>query len=380
MAQAEPPRLSSREPLVDGLRMLALAGVLVINAMSYAVGPYGPLPGVPDPVDSWAAHAAFMGMTLLFQAKAYPLLAFLFGYSFALSMRSRAVQALAHRRQRMGRLLTLGVLHGAFVYSGDILTAYAVCGFLLLHWARLPLATLRRRLWWLLVLWAASMGLAIALSAGAPALTEAMPSYASTSSWREWWLLNLGAYGNTVLLSPLLFLPELATITLAGFVAGRLRWLTHPRWQAARRQVARWWPAALLANVAYVLVLDWVVPQGHAAQNAVVIASALVGPWLSATVVAALAERWQVGCAAWMTLLAPAGRYTLSVYVGWSILLALLFSGPGAGWQPGTVGMAAVALVCWVACIGFAMYAARRGMTGPLERWLAGPRQRKIAP
>ena len=55
MVQAEPLHPVSREPLVDGLRMLALAGVLVVNAMSYAVGPYGPLPGVPVPADSWPA-------------------------------------------------------------------------------------------------------------------------------------------------------------------------------------------------------------------------------------------------------------------------------------------------------------------------------------
>lgn len=380
MAQAQPLRSASREPLIDGLRMLALAGVLVINAMSYAVGPYGPLPGVPVPADSWLAHAVFVCMTLLFQAKAYPLLAFLFGYSFALSMRSRAAQALVHRRQRMWRLLMLGVLHGAFIYSGDILTAYAVCGLLLLHWAHLPLSTLRRRLWWLLLLWGASMWLAVALNAGAPALTEVLPSYASVNSWREWWLLNLGAYWNTVLVSPVLFLPELTTIMLAGFMAGRMRWLSRPRWQVARLQVARWLPAALVANVVYALMLDRAVPQGYAAQNTVLVASALVGPWLSAAVAAALAACWQVGGVRWVAALAPAGRYTLSVYVGWSVLLAVVFSGAGAGWYLGSAGVAAIALLGWIVCVVFGAHAARRGWIGPLERWLAGSHQQKIAP
>jgi uncharacterized protein len=380
MVQAEPLHPVSREPLVDGLRMLALAGVLVVNAMSYAVGPYGPLPGVPVPADSWPAHAAFIGMTVLFQAKAYPLLAFLFGYSFALSMRSRAATALAHRRQRMRRLLLLGVLHGALVYSGDILTAYAVCGLLLLRWVRLPLPTLRRTLGGLLVLWGVSMALAAALNTGSPALTEALPSYASVGTWREWWVLNLSAYWNTVLLAPLLFLPELATITLAGFAAGRLRWLTHRRWQRARMRVARWLPVALAANVAYAVLLDQAVSRGHAAQNTVVVASALVGPWLSATVVAALAARWHAGAAAWLATLAPAGRYTLSLYVGWSVVLALCFSGAGAAWQPGTLVVAAIALAGWAACAVLGSVAASRGSIGPLEHWLAGPRRRKITP
>lgn len=380
MVQAEPLHRVSREPLVDGLRMLALAGVLVVNAMSYAAGPYGPLPGVPVPADSWLAHAVFVAMTVLFQAKAYPLLAFLFGYSFALSMRSRAATAVMHRRERMRRLLLLGVLHGALIYSGDILTAYAVCGLLLLRWAQLPLSALRRRLALLLVLWGASMVLAATLTTGAPALTETMPNNASVGTWREWWVLNASAYWNTVLLAPLLFLPELVTITLAGFVAGRLRWLTHRRWQTARLRLARWLPVALAANAAYAVLLDRAVSWGYAAQNTVVVVSALVGPWLSATAVAALAASWQAGTAAWLAKLAPAGRYTLSLYVGWSLVLALCFSGAGAAWQPGTAGVAALALVSWAAVAALGSLAAPSGWTGPLERWLAGPRRRKITP
>src|SRR5262249_53387476 len=94
-----PPR--SREPLIDALRMLAMVGVFTVNAMSYASGPYGSLLGQPQPAGSFAALAAYLGVAAVFQAKAYPLLALLFGYSFALSMRARAAAAVPHRRLRM---------------------------------------------------------------------------------------------------------------------------------------------------------------------------------------------------------------------------------------------------------------------------------------
>lgn len=65
------------------------------------------------------------------------MLAFLFGMSLALAMRRAGpADALAARLQairRQKRLLALGVLHGVLLYFGDILTLYAVLGWLLLR-------------------------------------------------------------------------------------------------------------------------------------------------------------------------------------------------------------------------------------------------------
>lgn len=381
MAQDDSLRPGSREPLVDGLRVLALAGVLVVNATGYASGPYGPLLGLPQPADSLLAQVAYAGVAMLFQAKAYPLLAFLFGYSFALSIRARSVSALPHRRGRMLRLLALGVAHGLLLYSGDILTAYAVCGLVLLHWARLPVAALLSRLRWLLLLCAASVLASLVLSQGVVpglALVELLPNYAGVTGWGQWLSLNVDAYLNAVLWTPIVFLPELLTITLAGFVAGRLRWLTHRRWQAARGRLAGGLPWALAANAVYALVLDAAVQRGLAAQGAVVCLSLLTGPWLAAALTAAIAARWHEGGARWVAMLAPAGRYTLSIYVGWSLLLGLAFSGVGLAWQPGTAAVVLLALAAWFVCVAAGRRAARAGRVGPLERWLAGRRLQRM--
>lgn len=133
-----------REPLADALRALALAGVLAVNAQSYTTGPWGTPLGVPLPADSAFAALAHAAVAAVFQGKAYPLLAFLFGYAFALSARERGPGFAAHRTRRMGRLLALGLAHGLLVFSGDILTAYALCGMVLLHAAGWRLRTLRR--------------------------------------------------------------------------------------------------------------------------------------------------------------------------------------------------------------------------------------------
>ena len=68
--------------------------------------------------------------------------------------------------------------------------------------------------------------------------------------------------------------------------------------------------------------------------------------------------------------LAPLGRYSLSVYVGHSLLCACLFSGAGLGWSPGSAGLVAYAAGLWGACWLLARWAARRGFHGPLEGWM----------
>ncbi len=116
--------MSHRDPFPDALRALALLGVLVINAAGYLDAPWGSVLG-----DAFApiggATQALQGLYAFgVQGKAYPVLAFLFGVGLVLAQRDLpASQALDRARRRQKWLLLLGVLHGVFIYFGDILTA-----------------------------------------------------------------------------------------------------------------------------------------------------------------------------------------------------------------------------------------------------------------
>ncbi|WP_063838098.1 DUF418 domain-containing protein [Streptomyces yangpuensis] len=108
-------------------------GIFLVNAMMMA-GPYG-LGAITDPGAS-ALDRTVEGVVQTFAVgKFYLMFSFLFGYSFTLQLTSaeRAGRSAVPRllRRSLG-LLVLGVLHAVLLYTGDILTTYAVLGLVLI--------------------------------------------------------------------------------------------------------------------------------------------------------------------------------------------------------------------------------------------------------
>jgi uncharacterized protein len=377
----------ARQPLPDALRALAMLAVLTVNAAGYLVAPWGALLGERSPPDSGLALALQGLVAALLQGKGYPMLAFLFGMGLFLSLRAqpavpglRSAPPRAVRRQK--RLLKLGVLHGVFIYFGDILTMYALMGWQLLRHVREPWPALRRRLrralGWTLA--AALLSIVLALLWAVPSLVsgdapagdtafEADPTLAQTRHLLDFWLLNASAYAVMQIGALLLLCPLLRLCMLCGVAAARLRLLTHRRWRHSLWRCTRRWalPLVLLNvgyGVAYVSVVD-----GSQRALWVELLGTLIGPPLSAVYVMALALLARGGHAAWCLWFAPLGRCTLSLYVGFSLLCAVLFTGLGLGWQLGTLTMALFSALVW----GLALAAAHASgaRRWPLERWMA---------
>ena len=86
-----------------------------------------------------AGQLAVFFVAALAEQKFYPIFAFLFGAGFALQTGARRAEGAALDairavyRRRLKWLLACGQLHGTLIWFGDILTAYAVTGFWLLH-------------------------------------------------------------------------------------------------------------------------------------------------------------------------------------------------------------------------------------------------------
>ena len=133
------------------LRGIAVFGILLVNIWGFAWGTlsfrYGTLPAQPPVLD----QLVIFGVAALAQFKFYPIFAFLFGAGFALQTRSlqrqlgswEAAQAAYKRRLRW--LLVFGLLHGFLIWSGDVLTSYAVAGMLVLPLASARLSRVRNR-------------------------------------------------------------------------------------------------------------------------------------------------------------------------------------------------------------------------------------------
>jgi len=132
---AAPVRTAQRIVALDVLRGVALLGILVINIRYFAL----PLRAGNDPrwhggaLDTADFWTWFSG-NLLFEDKMIALFSMLFGAGIVLTA-SRSV--LLHLSRHFW-LLLIGAAHAFFIWHGDVLMIYAVCGILLTPLRRAP--------------------------------------------------------------------------------------------------------------------------------------------------------------------------------------------------------------------------------------------------
>ena len=134
MTLTAPVQASERVDWIDALRGFALLGIIVANLESSMLRfmlpdkghGIGPLAALNVPFE--------MFQSALIEGKFYSIFSFLFGLGFSIQM-MRAYEGGAQFsrffRRRLTALLIIGIVH-AFVWLGDILTLYALCGFALL--------------------------------------------------------------------------------------------------------------------------------------------------------------------------------------------------------------------------------------------------------
>ncbi|WAC12641.1 DUF418 domain-containing protein [Dyadobacter pollutisoli] len=131
----QPTAPTERHSLLDVLRGFALLGVLLANMVSHSGYFFLSKAGIEalgtaeiDHIAEWIEH-------FLIDGKFYSLFSMLFGIGFALQMkRSSALDTdfTARFRRRLVIMFVLGLLHAILLYVGDILTVYALTGFVLL--------------------------------------------------------------------------------------------------------------------------------------------------------------------------------------------------------------------------------------------------------
>jgi uncharacterized protein len=157
---------AQRDAAIDALRGAALLGVLVENLQHFASPTYAELVAGAS-ATAWD-RLGLAAIRLLCDNKVYLLFAFLFGYGIALQMLRDARAGagfVALHLWRMALLLLIGV-GNLLLWSGDILSTYAVLGALLLPLRRRSDAALLRTAGACLLL----PGLALSGAAAAAAL------------------------------------------------------------------------------------------------------------------------------------------------------------------------------------------------------------------
>ncbi|MDN5746378.1 MAG: DUF418 domain-containing protein [Nocardioidaceae bacterium] len=367
------PTQTGRVHDVDALRGFALLGIFVVNITFMASAYPGNLvddPNFTAPIDDVARFL----VSTLFSMKFYLLFSFLFGYSFVLQMAAaqRAGAAFVPRmlRRSLG-LFIIGAGHIVLLYSGDVLTTYAVICLVLLamHQVRDRTALLTSGIIYALVT------LSLIVSASFLDRSMFMPSHNEA-------LANAAAQTQTMLGTPaeiighhvagldLLIIqaaslqgPTALAMFLVGMIAARRNLFSQLGGQTKLLQRIQiiGFTVGLPGGVLYA----WLGGDTNTWATAV---SVVTAPFLSAGYVATLIRIMHAPRNIWVrTALAPVGRIALTNYLSQSLVGLVLFSGVG-------IGLAGRISPAWLIVLAIAIFAAQAAVSAWwLRRHTYGP-------
>ncbi|MCD8777031.1 DUF418 domain-containing protein [Mammaliicoccus sciuri] len=122
---------------IDALRGFSLLGILLMNILTFAY-PYQ----IINPFEFFQHQdgAWFKISSLFIIASFYPIFAFLFGYGLSIMYQNSLDKGLNYYpmiTRRLLFLLLLGIIHGVFIFYGDILSTYALLGLIAIIFVRL---------------------------------------------------------------------------------------------------------------------------------------------------------------------------------------------------------------------------------------------------
>jgi uncharacterized protein len=369
--QPAPVAPQNRIEAIDAVRGVALFGVLIVNLVTkFRVSIFQQLLAPPSGggADLMVERVVALGL----QSKAFCLFALLFGVGLAIQFErlSGTGRPLYWLARRLGVLLAFGLIHLLFIWNGDILTEYALAGFVVLPLLLLPARAL---LLAALAFLAAYAGAPALYSISWPGAAELRAHVASANhvyssgTLAEVWQFSLGELPWLLKLHLSVFLR-----TLALFVLGMSLWKAGilKRTQDFRSEIL----IAAVAGIALGAVLtgaeahDALGGLDAAGQALADLAPVLLALGYGAALFA-LAER--PSTRRFLSVFAPLGRMAFTNYVLQSFVLGFIFFSYGLG-QFGRMGAAAAF------ALGVALYAAqlvfskrwlRRYRFGPLE-WL----------
>lgn len=320
-----------RLPHLDVLRGVAMLGILPVNLlyMAYPVERLQPSTDWGDPPVEVAAHAY---VAIFHELEFITLFSLLFGAGMALAFRSAGEQLDAYAPRMLRRLFLLwpiGVLHGVFLWQGDILSTYAPLGLFACWFVLVPRAV--QVVLGLLGL-AGSLGLIVLFASLDP----------DTSTWQQGWQLAAyaeGTYAEVVRSRTVDWLWVMSTgifafggrlggLFLLGIAVVQAGWLDtvsqhRGRWMAAAAvgltlglggETLAWWltrPGDDLETAALVL-----------GESIHYVASLVLAAGYAATIVL-LVER--LAGAARLAPFEAVGRTAFSNYVLQSLLMNLVF-------------------------------------------------------
>jgi uncharacterized protein len=370
--------LINRDRFPDALRGFALIGIVIVNAPFLSVNTVLGLGGA-DVSNSWDLVPVFL-ITTLALGKFYLLFSFLFGYSAVYILKSDRANA-KRFLARAVVLIFFGVMHAIFFWHGDILFIYGILAILLLALYFRREKAVRLTVKVIYIANAALLSLlALLLFVGemlGEDLGETVTSSSLDSSLASGSFLdNAGArfdlWFNGLPASFALQAPFAFAAFLVGVLAARKQFLADEAEAITMKKLAVW---GFAIGLPLQLIAAWF---SLVNQRSINYSVGVELGWFTLTFVSApilsagyigvlwlLMQRYKRG----FGLLSAAGRHSLSVYVGQSIILAFIFSAWGLGLfeMLNLTVVTMIAFGTWLVLAGLALLNSRYFSSGPLE-------------
>ncbi len=346
---------NSRAPIIDALRGIALFGILAVNIQSAVWSLGGPTLGQLDEVSTLLDRATVLLTSFFLEFKFYPIFCFCFGYGFAVQARkwrARGDNLKILFTRRMTFMLILGIFHGVFLWFGEILTRYAITGFILRHYiSRGPRALIKALRFWLITTLVATVVLGVLVSPGELTETELtdVNATAVTEIAAAKTVYTTGSYIDvtrqratdfvSITTSFVFLIPQVMVLFLIGAISAQTGWLTLSKQSPEKHRalLTRIFVVSLLVglpiNIAFTI-------KGWSMANAFSVDTIWLDVAIS-TLVPVFALAYISGLALVATsplgqtliaLFAPAGKLALTNYVFQSFAMTFLLYGYGLGW------------------------------------------------
>ncbi|MEQ1921417.1 MAG: DUF418 domain-containing protein [Pyrinomonadaceae bacterium] len=349
--QIGPVSLSERIEILDVLRGLAICGILIGNLQWFSG--YGMMP------QALAAQAPLIDQVTHFlvhffiEGKFYSIFSFLFGVGFAMQI-ARAMERGDTKatlfKRRLFWLLVIGLLHAYLLWAGDILSIYALMGFVLLlfrkktdgallKWAfallTIPIVTYI--LLYIAFVSFAPPDVAATMDAGQMEFWTESVRKASTGSYFQ--ILTdfnlqyiMGRYAGLIFQ---MRLPKILAMFLLGYYAYRQGFFQDLTGHKAfiRKVLTYALMLGIVGNIAFSALAGNEAPfPPSLAGVGGVIAYAYGVPALALGIIALVATLWQkAGWQRILSILAPVGRMALTNYLMQTVICVLIFYGYGFG-------------------------------------------------
>ena len=372
-----------RDSFPDILRGFALFGIAMVNIQFFSISTFGGAEAL-DLTEPQAASVAFI-VFALFQAKFYLLFSFLFGYSAHYVLKDEKSNTRTWIARSVG-LVILGLIHLTFFFHGDILFLYGVFALVLTLLYFRQEKTLK--VWaWAIYSITAVLFVAIALLVHVGELVlgskgKTLPgeesidfldvalssgSFLEIAAARfEFWLIAAGP--GFVLQGSLVFVAFIVGVLVAR--RGGLAEFVKPD---LMKKFALW---GLTVGLAIQLLAGFIYITNEQSENyslslylIAIALNFLTAPLLSAGIVGGL---WLLSQKMSLSLLSAAGRHSLSIYLGQSIVFSTLFSAWGFGLfqELSLLSVVLIAAATWLVLALLAKWNLKFRARGPMEALL----------